>query len=47
MIVGQNPNQMSLPFALWNLRAVMELVKVLFDIDTPIRIVGEYLLRWD
>lgn len=46
MIVGQNPNQMSLPFALWNRRAVMELVKVLFDIDMPIRTVGEYLLRW-
>lgn len=45
MIVGQNPNQMSLPFALWNRRAVMELVKVLFDIDMPIRTVGEYLLR--
>lgn len=46
MIVGQNPSQMSLPFALWNRRAVMELVKVLFDIDMPIRTVGEYLLRW-
>ncbi|MDP3871917.1 MAG: IS630 family transposase [Methyloversatilis sp.] len=46
IIVGQNPNQMSLPFALWNRRAVMELVKVLFDIDMPIRTVGEYLLRW-
>ncbi|MBP9117773.1 MAG: IS630 family transposase [Methyloversatilis sp.] len=46
IIVGQNPNQMSLPFALWNRRAVMELVKVLFEIDMPIRTVGEYLLRW-
>jgi transposase len=46
VIVGENPNQMSLPFALWNRRAVMQLIKVLFDIDMPIRTVGEYLLRW-
>lgn len=46
VIVGENPKQMSLPYALWNRRAVMQLVKVLFDIDMPIRTVGEYLLRW-
>jgi len=46
VIVGENPKQLSLPFALWNRRAVMQLVKVLFDIDMPIRTVGEYLLRW-
>lgn len=45
-IVGQNPNQLSLPFALWNRRAVMQLVKQLFGIEMPIRTVGEYLLRW-
>jgi transposase len=46
IIVGDNPRQMSLPFALWNRRAVMQLVKKLFNIDMPIRTVGEYLLRW-
>ena len=46
IIVGENPKQWSLPFALWNRRAVMPLVKVLFDIEMPIRTVGEYLLRW-
>jgi len=46
VIVGENPKQMSLPYALWNRRAVMQLVKILFDIDMPIRTVGEYLLRW-
>lgn len=46
VIVGENPKQMSLPYALWNRRAVMQLVKVLFAIDMPIRTVGEYLLRW-
>jgi len=46
IIVGENPNQMNLSFALWNRRAVMELIKALFGIDMPIRTVGEYLLRW-
>jgi transposase len=46
VIVGENPKQMQLPFALWNRRAVMQLIKVLFGIDMPIRTVGEYLLRW-
>lgn len=46
LIVGRNPNQFQLDFALWNRRAVMELIKTLFDIDMPIRTVGEYLLRW-
>ena len=43
---GREPKQLSLPFALWNRRAVMQLVKVLFAIEMPIRTVGEYLLRW-
>ncbi|MGI2325135.1 MULTISPECIES: IS630 family transposase [Methylococcus] len=46
VIVGENPKQLSLPFALWNRRAVMQLVKALFGIDMPIRTVGEYPLRW-
>jgi len=46
IIVGENPKQLSLPFALWNRQAVMQLIKVLFDIEMPIRTVGEYLLRW-
>ncbi len=47
IIVGETPRQMSLPFALWNRRAVMQLIQVLlFAIELPIRTVGEYLLRW-
>lgn len=46
IIVGENPKQLSLPFAFWNRRAVMQLVKVLFDIEIPIRTMGEYLVRW-
>jgi transposase len=46
IIIGENPRQRSLPFALWNRRAVMQLIKRLYDIDMPIRTVGQYLQRW-
>lgn len=46
IIVVQNANRMRLPFALWNRRTAMELIKAQFDIDMPIRTVGKYLLRW-
>jgi len=46
VIVGESPRQSGLPFALWNRRAVMQLIKILFAIEMPIRTVGEYLLRW-
>ena len=35
-----------LPFALWNRRAVRDLIEAEFGIDMPIRTVGEYLKRW-
>jgi transposase len=45
-ILGSNPKQMSLPFALWNRKAVQEAIKLRFGVDMPIRTVGEYLRRW-
>ena len=45
-IIGSNPGQLLLEFALWNRRAVMLAIKQLFGIDMPIRTVGEYLRRW-
>ena len=46
IIVGDYPKQLRLPFALWKRRAVMRMIRVLFDIEMPIRTMGEYLLRW-
>lgn len=45
-LLEQSPGQLSLPFALWNRRAVQSAVHQLFGIEMPIRTVGEYLLRW-
>jgi transposase len=45
-IVGNNPRQMTLPFALWTRAAVQMAIKKQFNVDMPIRTVGEYLRRW-
>ena len=46
-IVDEYPKQLSLRFAPRGRRAVMQLAKALFNIEMPIRTVGEYLLRWN
>lgn len=45
-IVDRCPDQLKLPFALWNRIAVRQLIKALAGIDMPVRTVGEYLERW-
>lgn len=46
LILGKNPAQLGLGFALWNRRAVKELIQAEFGLTMPIRTVGEYLRRW-
>ncbi|MDP1591917.1 MAG: winged helix-turn-helix domain-containing protein, partial [Prosthecobacter sp.] len=46
LIIDSTPEQLKLPFMLWERRAVQELVARKFAIDLPLRTVGEYLLRW-
>lgn len=46
MIIDCTPEQLKLPFMLWERRAVQELVESKFGIHLPLRTVGEYLLRW-
>ncbi|MFB8831793.1 IS630 family transposase [Azotobacter sp. CWF10] len=46
ILVDQTPNQLQLDFALWNRRAVMQLIKHLYGVEMPIRTVGQYLQRW-
>ncbi len=45
-VVGRNPDQLQLPFALWSRRAVQALIQEVAKIEMPIRTVGEYLRRW-
>lgn len=46
LIIDKDPDQMKLPFALWTRKAVQELIKSRYNIEMPIRTVGEYLKRW-
>ena len=40
------PDQLKLPFALWNRRAIQALIKVQFNIELPTRTINHYLKRW-
>ncbi len=42
----KNPEQMSLPFALWNRKAIQEVVWKMWRIRIAIRTLGDYLKRW-
>lgn len=46
-VIGKNPDQLVLPFALWTRRAVQALIRETLRVEMPIRTVGEYLRRWD
>jgi transposase len=46
IVTSESPSVRGLPCALWNRRAVGQLVQQLFGIDMPICTVGEYLMRW-
>ena len=45
-IIGSNPQQMKLPFALWSRPAIKALVKAQFGLDMQDRLIGKYLKRW-
>ncbi len=46
LIVDKTPDQLKMSFALWTRRAVVELIRLRYGIEMPIRTVGEYLMRW-
>lgn len=46
MLVDKTPDQLKLPFALWTRKAVQEAIVQHYDVELPIRTVGEYLHRW-
>ena len=45
-ICGKCPDQLQLPFALWTLRAVQELIRKKFRIRLPMSTMALYLSRW-
>lgn len=47
LIVGRTPEQLKLPFVLWDRKAVKELIYRQYSIQVAIRTIGEYLHRWN
>lgn len=45
-IIDSTPDQLQLPFMLWERRAVQELIEQRLGLVMPRRTVGEYLARW-
>jgi transposase len=45
-VVGANPAQLSLSFALWTRRAIRELIWLRFAVEVQDRLIGKYLKRW-
>ena len=45
-IIDSTPDQLKLPFMLWERRAVQELIEQRFGLVMPLRTVGGYLARW-
>ncbi len=41
------PDQLKLPFALWTRISVQQLIKQLWNIQVPVRTIGDYLRRWN
>jgi transposase len=46
LIRDRTPEQAKLDFALWNRRAIQQLIEQEFGLPMPIRTVGQYLQRW-
>jgi len=46
VICDKNPDQMKLPFALWNRKAIQGAIKQMWGVNIAIRTVGDYLKRW-
>jgi transposase len=46
LLVDKTPDQLKLPFALWNRDAVRSVIKQRYGLKLPLRTIGEYLKRW-
>lgn len=46
MVMGKNPEQMKLPFALWSSTAIRALIKDQWLIELPQRAISRYMKRW-
>ena len=46
MIVDKMPDQLKLPYALWTRKAIVDLIKRIYNIKVATRTMGDYLNKW-
>tara|TARA_Y100000031_G_C8179495_1_gene365732 strand:- start:134 stop:1168 length:1035 start_codon:yes stop_codon:yes gene_type:complete len=47
IIIDKTPDQLKLPFVLWDRKAIKKLIKRQFGVNVAIRTIGDYLKRWN
>lgn len=46
LLIVKNPQQLKLPFALWNRKAIQSVIYQMWRINIAIRTIGDYMKRW-
>lgn len=46
LLIDKNPQQLKLPFALWNRKAIQSAIYQMWRIKIAIRTIGDYMKRW-
>ena len=46
LMCDKNPSQMKLPFALWNRKAIKQVIWDLWSIRLALRTISDYMKRW-
>lgn len=46
LLINKNPQQLKLPFALWNRKAIQAVIYQMWRIKIAIRTIGDYMKRW-
>jgi transposase len=46
LLIDKNPQQLQLPFALWNRKAIQSVIYKMWRVRIAIRTIGDYMKRW-
>lgn len=47
LLINKNLQQLKLPYALWNRKAIQSVIYQIWSINIAIRIIGDCMKRWD
>ena len=46
LLINKNPQQLKLPFALWNRKTIQSVIYQMWRIKIAVRTIGDYMRRW-